>query len=139
MQRKVPEISYICQLADARANENSPELYKSYYLHRSSQIVKNVSVYKNGHANIWVILLEFGAYDTCSTYTHSYINLQFIKMLSYLPILYRECTNISINYNYIKNHKCWWIMIKLHLFFQINIYIHIYTSYKQNLLTIYIY
>lgn len=31
MQRKVPEIPYTC-LADARANENSPELHKSYCL-----------------------------------------------------------------------------------------------------------
>lgn len=50
MQRKVPEIPYTCQLADARANEISPELYKLYYLHRSNQIVKNLTAYKNGHA-----------------------------------------------------------------------------------------
>lgn len=61
MQRKVPEIPYTCQLADARANEISPELYKLYYLHRSNQIVKNLTAYKNDHAIVWVLLLEFGA------------------------------------------------------------------------------
>lgn len=54
-------VPYTCQLADARANEISPELYKLYYLHRSNQIVKNLTAYKNGHAIVWVLLLEFGA------------------------------------------------------------------------------